>query len=269
MPVAKVNGININYRVQGKGEPLVLISGYSSDQSGWIFQTGAFKKYYLVITFDNRGVGKTDKPSGAYSMKMMADDTVGLMNHLGIKKAHILGISSGGLVAQALAINYPERINKLVLASTDAGGDESSGISPEWLKALGLREDCTDDDVRSIPILKIGDTVYPLAFNRPLFRIIFPLLAKIKARLNGTIGLHGQWEAFVGHNTLNNLPAVKVPTLVITGTKDRAIKPSSSDVIAKLIPNAKLVKVEGGSHALNIEMRSRFNKEVLDFLKSE
>jgi len=264
MPKAKVNGINISYGVHGKGEPLILISGYSSDQSGWIFQTGAFKKYYRVITFDNRGVGKTDKPGGAYSMKTMADDAVGLMDHLGIKKAHILGISSGGLIAQALAINYPERINKLVLASTDSGG---GGLSPAWLKALGLREDATDDDLRNIPIVKRGDAVYPLAFNRPLFRIIFPPLAKIKARLSGTAGLHGQWEAFFGYNTLNDLPKVEVSTLVLVGAKDRLIKPSSSEVIAKLMPNAKLVKVEGASHAFNVEMRGRFNKEVLDFLR--
>lgn len=115
MPKAKVNGININYRVQGKREFLVLIMGYSGDQTGWIFQTSAFKKYYCVITFDNRGVGKTDKPGGAYSTKMMADDTVGLMDHLGIKKAHVLGVSMGGMTAQAVAVNYPERINKLVL----------------------------------------------------------------------------------------------------------------------------------------------------------
>jgi pimeloyl-ACP methyl ester carboxylesterase len=75
-------------------------------------------------------------------------------------------------------------------------------------------------------------------------------------------------EACLGHNTLKDLPKVKVPTLVITGTKDRLIKPSSSEVMAKLIPNAKLVKVEGASHGFGIEMRDRFNKEVLDFLHS-
>jgi 3-oxoadipate enol-lactonase len=267
MPKANANGINISYGVHGKGEPLILISGYSSDQSGWIFQTGTFKKYYRVITFDNRGVGKSNKPSGAYSMKMMADDTVGLMDYLGIKKAHVLGISSGGLIAQALAIKYPERINKLVLASTDAGRDASILLSPEWLNALGLSEGATEDDLRSVPILKRGDPVYPLAFNKPLFRIIFPFFAKIKARLSGTAGLHGQWEAFFGYNAVKDLPKIKVPTLVICGAKDRLINPGSSELIAKLIPNAKLVKVKGASHALNVEMRHRFNKEVLDFLR--
>jgi pimeloyl-ACP methyl ester carboxylesterase len=124
------------------------------------------------------------------------------------------------------------------------------------------------DDARSVPIRKIADTLYSLAFNRTLYRILFMPLVKIQVRLIGTTGLLGQMEAVLGHNTLDNLPTIKVPTLVIVGTKDRAIKPSSSEVIAKLIPNAKLVKVEGGSHAFFIEMRGRFNREVLDFLRS-
>jgi len=271
MAKAKVNGININYRVQGKGEPLVLIQGYSADHSGWMFQTRAFKKYYRVITFDNRGVGKTSKPGGAYSTKMMADDTVGLMDHLGIKKAHVLGVSMGGMIAQAVAINYPERVNKLILGCTYAGRNESSGLAPEFSRAFGYGEDYTEDEVRSVarstPILKITDTISSLAFNRPLFRIIFIPLMRIQVRLNGNTGLLGQLEAVLNHNTFKNLPAVKVPTLVINGSKDRDIKPSSSDVIAKLIPNAKLVKVEGGSHAFFIEMSGRFNKEVLVFLR--
>jgi len=267
MPKAKVNGININYSVQGKGEPLVLIMGYPADQSGWMFQTRAFMKYHRVITFDNRGIGKSDKPGGAYSIKMMADDTAGLMEHLGIKKAHVLGVSMGGVIAQELAINYPGRINKLILGCTFAGRGGSSGPSAELPKALGYGEDYTDEDVRSIPIRKITDTIVSLAFNRKLYRVIFIPLMKIMTRLNGDTGLLGQWEAVLGHNTLNNLPALKVPTLVITGTKDRVIKPSSSEVIAKLIPNAKLVKVEGGSHNFFMEMRGRFNKEVLDFLR--
>jgi pimeloyl-ACP methyl ester carboxylesterase len=267
MHIAKVNGININYRVQGRGEPLILISGYAADQTEWMFQTRAFKKYYRVVTFDNRGVGKTDKPSGAYTMKMMADDTVGLMDYLGVKKAHILGTSMGGEIAQVIAINYPERINKLILASTIAGRNESSGTSPELPKALGYGEDYTDDDARSIPIRKTIDTVSLLAINKPLFRIFFLPLIKITNRFISDTGLRGQWEAQLSHNTFDILSTIKATTLVITGTKDRVVKPSSSEVIAKLIPNAKLVKVEGGSHMFFMEMSGRFNKEVLDFLR--
>jgi 3-oxoadipate enol-lactonase len=268
MPKAKVNGININYKVQGHGEPVILISGYAADQTGYIFQTRAFKKYYRVVTFDNRGVGKTDEPRAAYSVKMMADDTVGLMDYLGIEKSHILGVSMGGAIAQVLAVNYPERVNKLILASTFARMDESSGFSAQFYKLLGLRESYTDDDTRSIPILRITDTLLSLALNKTLYRAILLPIGKILVRLNGTTGLIGQWEAILNHNAVDGLQKVSAPTLVIVGTKDREHKRTSSEVISKLIPNSKLVKVEGGSHWFASEMSGRFNKEVLDFLRA-
>jgi pimeloyl-ACP methyl ester carboxylesterase len=96
MPMANANGININYRVEGQGEPLIMINGMNEVQSNWRFQTGLFKKYFRTITFDNRGAGKSDKPAGSYTIKMMADDTIGLMDHLNIEKAHVLGVSMGG-----------------------------------------------------------------------------------------------------------------------------------------------------------------------------
>ena len=268
MPIAKVNGTNINYKVQGKGEPLVLIMGFTSDQSGWIFQRGAFSKHYSVITFDNRGVGKSDKPSGDYSSKMMADDAIGLMDHLGIKKAHILAVSMGGTIGQQIAINYPERVNKLVLGCTFATTDDSSGITAELTKALQTREKQIADDGKGMNIFQFLDVFLPSTFNKRLYRTVFLPIMKIQARLNGSTGLLGQLAVGFAHNSLDSLHTINVRTLVITGTKDRLIKPTSSEVIAKLIPNAKLVKVEGGSHGFFIEMSGRFNREVLDFLRA-
>ncbi|MFP3880362.1 MAG: alpha/beta fold hydrolase, partial [Dehalococcoidia bacterium] len=110
MPLASVNGININYRVAGDGEPLVMIMGFSAGRIGWVPQLRFFKRYYRVVTFDNRGAGRSDKPPGPYSTGMMADDTAKLMDVLGIEKAHIMGLSMGGMIAQELAINYPQRV---------------------------------------------------------------------------------------------------------------------------------------------------------------
>jgi 3-oxoadipate enol-lactonase len=267
MPKARVNGININYIVQGQGEPLVLISGYGSDQTGWMFQTRAFKRYCRVVTFDNRGIGKTDKPGGPYSIEMMADDTVGLMDYLGIEKAHILGTSMGAMIAQVIAINYPERINKLILSSTFASRDEFSGFSGEFYKLLGLGKGYTDDEIRKIPVRRIADILFSLAFNKALYRTILLPLMKVQVRLTSATGLIGQWEAVLGHNAAEVLPKINAPTLIIVGAKDREHKTTSSEVIASLILNSKLVKIEGGSHALFFEMSGRFNREVLNFLK--
>jgi pimeloyl-ACP methyl ester carboxylesterase len=256
MPIAKVNGININYKVEGQGETLVMLMGFQLTRSGWMSQTRFFKKYYQVVTFDNRGVGKSDKPDGPYSTRMMADDTIGLMDHLSIQKAHILGVSMGGMIAQELAINYPERVAKLILVGTFACQDESCGNTAEWAKALEL------------PIRKMGSTTLTLMFNKPLYRMIFVPLMSILGRRTGTTGLLGQREAMMGHNAVDRLPLIKTPTLVIVGTKDRVIRPTSSEVLAEKIPNAKLVKIDNGSHALSAEMSRTFNRKVLNFLKN-
>lgn len=267
MPKARVDGINISYKVKGRGEPLVLIMGFAGTQMGWIFQRLAFRKYFQVITFDNRGVGGSDKPTGPYTMRTMADDTIGLMDYLDIDKAHILGVSMGGMIAQEVAINYPKRVRKLVLGCTFARTDETGGHSPEYAKALGLGEDCSDDDLRSLTIEKVLSTVFSLAFNSRLYRMSVVPLSKVYARLVATEGVAAQFEAIVGHDTLDRLHMIEAPTLVTMGTQDRLIRPSSSEVIANRIPNAKLVKVDGGSHAFFLGMRGRFNREVLDFLR--
>jgi pimeloyl-ACP methyl ester carboxylesterase len=260
MPLARLNGINISYQVEGQGEPLVMIMGFTAGRIGWMPQIRFFKKYYRVITFDNRGAGKSDKPPGPYSTRMMADDTVKLMDLLGIEKAHIMGLSMGGMIAQELAINHPQRVIKLVLACTYARQDETSGDTLELAKFLQLT-----------PEKKVGAMI-GLAFNKPLYRFTFGLLARIQTRFKGAsgrVGIEGQTEACLKHNTLERLSSITAPTLVIVGTGDRIIKPVSSEVIAGKIPNAKLVRVEGASHYFSFEMKNVFNREVLNFLKSD
>jgi len=132
MPIANLDGININYRIYGEGEPLVLIMGFGTPLSMRIDQVRFFKKHFRVVAFDNRGVGRSHKPKGPYSTRMMAEDTAKLMDYLGIGKAHVMGISMGGMIAQELAINHPDKVNKLVLACTYAAQDENSETLKKW-----------------------------------------------------------------------------------------------------------------------------------------
>ena len=260
MPTAKVNGININYRVVGQGEPLVMIMGFAADQSGWMFQVPAFKKYYQVITFDNRGVGKSDKPQGPYTPKIMAEDTVQLMDHLNIKRAHILGISMGGVIAQEIAINYPERVMKLILGCTwSCDDDGANGGTPLCMEA------------KKLPIRQFAAYVTDAATDKPFFRWFLLPTLKLRFKLMKepeAAGLIGQHECITGYNSLDRLPLIKSTTLVITGTDDRVIKSTSSETIAKNILNARLVKIDKGSHLVNGEMSSVYNKEVLSFLRA-
>jgi len=259
MPLASLNGIHISYQVEGDGEPLVMIMGFTASRIGWMPQRRFFRKYFRIITFDNRGAGKSDKPPGSYSTRMMADDTVKLMDVLGIEKAHIMGLSMGGMIAQELAINHPQRVMKLVLAATYARQDETSGDTLEQAEFLRLAPE------------NKASALIGLAFNRPFYRFTFGLLARVQTKFvgaSGRVGIAGQSEACLKHDTLERLSSITAPTLVIVGTGDRIIKPVSSEVIAVKIPNAKLVKVEGASHYFSFEMKTVFNREVLNFLKS-
>jgi len=266
MPKASINGINISYKVQGKGEPLILIMGLGGECGDWLLQARAFRKYYRVITFDNRGVGKSDKPGESYTVKTMADDTVGLMDYLGIDKAHLLGVSMGGMIAQEVAINHPERVRKLILVSTSAGRDEKGGHSPGLLRAMGLKEDFSDEDIVSADMGKVMTSLNAHAFSGGAIKLVAVPFCWMRMKLFGIEGLKGQFEAAMTHSALGRLHMIKAPTLVMAGTEDRIVSPSSSGMLASGIPNARLVKIEGGSHTLVAEKSGRFNREVLDFL---
>jgi pimeloyl-ACP methyl ester carboxylesterase len=258
MAIAAVNGIKINYRVDGRGYPLVMIMGFSSPRSAWSSQVPFFKKHFQVVTFDNRGVGKSDKPTGPYTTKLMADDAVALMDYLGIKQAHIVGASMGGMIAQELAIHYPERVSKLVLACTYCCKQGESGDTPEQAELTKLSPK------------KMSAAMVKLACNKPFYRFVVGTMAAIQLNFvsaAANVGIQGQTAACFNHNTLDRLSAIKSPTLVIVGTEDHLITPTSSDVIARHIPGAKLVKVAGGSHMFFMENKQEFNQKVLDFLK--
>ena len=172
-----------------------------------------------------------------------------------------MGESMGGMIAQEIAINYPQRVRKLVLVSTYARDDQSSsGSTSELFKEVQTTG-------------KVGSSLINLAFNKPLNRVF----VKVMARINSTftkgsvkkvnkVGFDGQLEACLKHNTLDRLPLIKAPTLIIVGEADRVIKPSSSEIMAARIPLCQLAKFKNGSHVLNMEMTNLFNQTVLNFL---
>ena len=267
MPITKVNGININYKTEGSGEPLVMIMGIASTKSAWLFQTPAFKKQFKVITFDNRGCGGSDKPSEPYSIRDMADDVAGLMDYLKIDKAHVLGVSMGGMIAQELAINHPDKINKLILCCTFARRDGIGGISAQLANKFAYEVDYSYDDLLNIPIRNILLELQELAFNKKINSLFIVPLIKLWIRNQDVSGITNQLKAIWEHDSVDRLKYIKASTLLMTGTDDKIIDPLSSELLLKQIPDSNLVKCEGGSHTFIVEMRKRFNSEVIHFLK--
>src|SRR3954469_11914440 len=120
MPTATVNGIDLYYEVSGEGPPLLLITGLSGNTLGWAMLEPTLAEHFQVIAFDNRGAGRSAAPPGPYTTREMADDAVGLLDHLGIERTHVLGLSMGGMIAQELALAHPTRVDRLVLFATYA-----------------------------------------------------------------------------------------------------------------------------------------------------
>lgn len=275
MPKIKVKDIEMHYEIYGEGEPLLLIMGLGMDINGWIFQVPEFLAHFKVVIFDNRGIGKTSAPPGPYSTKMMANDTAELMNILGVESTHILGISMGGMIAQELAINYPKKVRKLILACTYSEPDElarqimEQGIIQLAGGKVKTIEEITPD-MLSMDIRKIMDFMLPFSLSETFIKqnrqIIDEMLKMVSE--NATVeGFLGQVVATQKHNTTDKLNKIFSETLVITGDKDILVAPENSKILAENIAGAKLVIIEGGTHGFNCEQKDEFNAEIIKFLK--
>jgi pimeloyl-ACP methyl ester carboxylesterase len=276
MPIVKVSDINIAYTERGQGEAIVLIMGLGAVKGSWFMNIPALSKYYRVIAFDSRGVGATDRSGEFYTMGRMAEDTVGLLDALHIECAHVVGVSLGSMIAQEVAIGFPHRVNKLILAATTPGMSDAANKdmwdkkNAEMRRRTGLGEDFNEriiNDPDSFDVVKImvGFTVN--AFSRVVFRVPMVLGARYYFNKVGPSGVLDQLRAVSKHNTIDRLDQIKAPTLVMAGTDDKIVPIEFSRIVAQHIPNARFVEFKHGSHSFFMEMSKRFNREVIEFLK--
>lgn len=274
MATVRVGDIDVYYEEHGGGPPLLLIMGLATDSTAWAFQLPEFARHYRAIAFDNRGVGRTSKPAGPYSIHQMADDAAGVMDALGVARAHVLGVSMGGMIAQELALRHPERVSALVLACTfpepDATVEDRRSFMVGQLGGQVSADGELQIDVASLNPLLFVQQMLPAVFNPSFIASDLPKLMQVFA---GALqygfsmeAILGQVAAVMGHRTTDRLHRIAVPTLVLTGDADQLVAPSNSDILAREIPGAKLVKVPGGSHGFNFETPEVFNREVIDFL---
>lgn len=266
MPRVGANGIDIYYEEHGEGEPLLLIMGWGGNAASWLPQVPGLAERFRVITFDNRGVGRTDAPDGPYSVRNMARDAAGLLDTLGIEKAHVMGISMGGMIAQALAIEHPERVDALVLGCTSPGGNQSAGFD-ELRENIDSFYESTEQDS-----LNLG---WFMEFMRMLWTE--GALARAETHLQDfvlslirypptTHGLQHQATAVSEHDVYEQLSHIEQPTLVITGDDDPLIHPDNSTILAERIPRAELQVFAGLKHAFHLERPDLVNPMIIDFI---
>ena len=254
MPHLQSNGISLYYEEHGQensnAEPLILIMGFTVSSIGWHWNIPSFAKSFRTIAFDNRGVGQSDKPDEPYTMQMFADDTAGLLDGLGIDKAHIFGISMGGMIAQEFALRHSQRVKTLILGCTNCGGEKTTLSSdPEVLNMLGNIESVSVEEA-ALAMTQVAVTPW---FIQKHMATLIEMNQMSAAHPTPKHGMVSQMAALQGHDTYARLPQISVPTLVITGKEDGLVPPENSLILSQQIPNAELAILSNASHMFHME----------------
>lgn len=264
MPQATVGDIEIYYEIQGQGDPLLLIMGLGGNLLDW-GQTvpNALAESFQVILFDNRGAGRSGQPPGPYSMPQMAADAAGLLAHLDIASAHVFGVSMGGMIAQNLALDFPERVDKLVLGCTFCGGHQIVQAEPEVLQYLAPRPDLDPFEASWWGLPSCYTDAF-IAQNGPLLTDYLRTKLQYPSRLHA---YEAQLNAITDtHRAYPRLPEMGHQTLVLTGDADRLVPPANSDTLTARIPNATLRTIPGAAHVFWISHPDETVEIVREFL---
>lgn len=258
-----LNGTKIYYQVRGEGDPLVLIMGFGADGNMWEKHVDEYQKHFKCIILDNRGVGKSDQPKGPYSTRMMAEDTVAVMQDAGVDQARIAGISMGGAITQELALNYPEKVKSIALISTWPKFNNYATTVYENLKKL--RRTSKPEDFMELLQLWI--------FAPPYYEHGLEDLkegrqaAKTNPEPQSQEGFEGQLDACINHDTVSRLHQIKVPTLITVGDQDIFTPPAFSKILHEGIRGSEYISFPDGGHVHHWEDLERFNKVTTEFLK--
>jgi 3-oxoadipate enol-lactonase len=261
MPKAPIRDIITYYEEAGSGDPLILVMGLGGDMQAWAGQVPALSKHFRVITFDNRGAGRTSAPDKPYSIAGMADDLAALMDHLGIAKAHILGFSMGGYIAQEFALKYAARVDKLILLATAPGIDGyGANLVRTWINVR--RSNMSREQIQRLTSVWL--------YSRDLFedcdrfeRAIQNALANPYAQQDHAF--IRQAAAVLAFDARDRLKDLKAETLVAYAAQDTLVPPHNAEALGKLLPKAKLVELPG-AHAGCIEFPAEYNAAFLEFL---
>jgi 3-oxoadipate enol-lactonase len=256
MPKVKVGDIEIYHERQGSGAPLLFISGTGGDlrTKPNVFE-GPLTKTFDLLAYDQRGLGRTDKPDRPYAMADYADDAAGLLDAIGWDDALVLGVSFGGMVAQELVLRHPSRVRRLVLACTSPGGAGGSSFPFHEIDHMDRIE-------RAKMLIPVSDTRRDAAWAKanPTLHEQFVAMGAADPYTDEpghAMGARRQLEARAKHDTWDRLPVIACPVMIAAGLHDGIALPETQKRMAARIPGAELRFFEGG-HMFMIQDRAAF-----------
>jgi 3-oxoadipate enol-lactonase len=259
---ARNGGVRLAYETRGTGAPLLLIQGLGYGRWGWEPVAGRLAEELTVILFDNRGIGESDVPPGPYSVRELADDALAVLDAVGAERAHIVGASLGGMVAQELALAAPDRVDRLVLACTTPGGLsaypmpqqtvdlmlEANRLEPQTALRRFVENALAPETVRAQP--ELAERILALRLAHPF----------------DVGGWQAQAMAGATFDAIDRVGAIEASTLVVSGTEDNVVDWRNSQLLAERIPDARLELLPGCGHLLFWEEPDRFVALVKEFL---
>lgn len=263
MPTLHANDIEIYYELHGKGKPLVLIAGYTGDHSFWDFMLDDLAKKFQVLIFDNRGIGQTKDSNNSFTLEMMADDTMMLVEQLGLVKPVIIGQSMGGAIAQIIAKNYGDKIDRLIILNSAAKFSVRSGKVLESL--LNCRKE-------SLPFDLFIDSALPWFFSSEFLAKPENITAFKQALINNpypqtVADQERQFNALLPFDSREWIHQITTPTLVISATNDIIALPEESKALAQGIAHSQFQSIPG-AHSSPVEQFNKVNQLIEHFLAS-
>lgn len=265
MPVVDRGSHRIHFEVVGRADapPLLLVMGMGFSSRAWHTLPALLRDDFRVVVFDNCGTGRSSAPRALRRTRHMAEDAIAVLDALGLARVFVFGISMGGMVAQELALQHPERVRALALGATFAGHLRSAkppvGVALELLRAALRGERVAPEQLARLLVSRAYFGADRAGFERWM-RTVEPVRAAVALR---------QLLAVVLHETRRRLPALRVPTLVITGDADRLVPPANSHELARLIPGARLVLLPGAGHVFPVERPAETVAELRRFFLGE
>jgi len=264
MAMIKVGDLNVEYYVEGSGPPLLMIMGWIGHAGFWGEPfLGPLRQRFRTIRLSNRGTGLSDKPGGDVTVRTMADDAAGLLRELDIERAHVLGISMGGMIAQELALNYPQAVQGLVLGCTMCGF--AHGVPPETAELGGPSPATMTPNERVRQLLNAAATPEFLSKADSQFWQWVAATWFAAPTPWETIGKH--FLAVQAFDTYDRLPQIKAPTLIIHGDRDLLLPVGNADILGERIPDSRVRIVPDAGHMFFWEKPEESAGAIVEFLK--